>query len=87
MLKLRPEVASFVRSCERLIFSAAMNDQPKLTEDEAQVVAYYTGQISKITEPSGASAETAATGGHAMQLDIESVLAPLNTPASTIRRP
>lgn len=86
MLKLRPEVASSVRSCERLIFSAAMNDQPKLNDDEAQVVAYYARQISKITETE-VETETAANDGYAIQLDLDSVLAPLNTPASTIPSP
>ena len=80
MSKLRTDVASYVRACERLIFSATMDDQPKFTDHEAQVVAYYTGQIAKITETG-----TQTATGHAMQLDIESVLAPLDTGAESAR--
>jgi len=50
------------------------------------VVAYYARQISKITETE-VETETAATDGYAIQLDLDSVLAPLNTPASTIPSP
>jgi hypothetical protein len=50
MLKLRDEVSTFMKYCERLIVAATMGDaDAKLTADECRAVNYYRGELAKIT--------------------------------------
>lgn len=49
-LHFRNEVFSYIKACEHLISAATMPGNEKLTADERQVVDYYAGELSRVTE-------------------------------------
>ena len=48
MLSLRKEIKDYASSCEYLIAAAASADATPFTEDEADWIAYYAADITRL---------------------------------------